>query len=115
MSNNESKSSKCLDTMGHKLYVGDWVSILPPPNTIWIGKVAEVNDGGLSLAIDKNNRGVTPAKVRVILDIALNANPQMPVFPNLVKVPPPDSDDIVDKVIEMGEKKEPPPSGPIKM
>jgi hypothetical protein len=100
--------------MGHKLYVGDWVSILPPPNTIWIGKIADVSDGGLSLSIDRNNKGVTPAKVRVVLDISLNANPQMPIFPNLVKVPPPGSDDMIDKVIEEVEK-QPPPSGPITM
>src|SRR5947208_1375995 len=112
MTNNNDKTSKCLDTMGHKLYPGDWVSILPPSNTIWIGKVAEVSDGGISLSIDKNNRGVTPAKIRVVLDITLNANPQMPVFPSLVKVSPPGSDDIVDKIMEAASE-EPPPSGSI--
>lgn len=114
MTNDNKGPSKCLDTMGHRLTLGDWVSILPPPNTIWIGKIAEINEGGLSLSIDKNNRGVTPARVRVVLDIMLNANPQMPVFPNLVKVPPPGSDEIIDKIIGETEKKSP-PSGPITM
>lgn len=104
------ETSKCLDTMGHKLYPGDWVSILPPPNTIWIGKVAEVSDGGIALSIDKNNRGITPAKIRVILDISLNANPNMPVFPNLVKVPPPGSDEVIEKVLEKTDES---PSSPV--
>ena len=102
--------SKCKDTMGHALHAGDWVSILPPPNTIWIGKIAEVSDGGISLSIDRNNKGVTAAKVRVILDISLNANPQMPIFANLVKVLPPGSDEVVEKIMEETEK-QPPPSG----
>lgn len=106
-----SEKTKCLDTMGHKLSEGDWISILPPPNTIWIGRIAEISEGGVSLSIDKNNRGVTLSKIRVVLDISLNANPQMPVFPNLVKVFSPGSDELENKMTEIAET--PPPSGSV--
>jgi len=95
---------KCKDTMGHSLKKGDWVTVLPPQNTIWIARVEEISEGGLAIAIDKNNKGMTPAKVRVVLDITLNANPQMPVFPNLLKTLPPGSDDILDKIMAEIEK-----------
>lgn len=106
--------NKCKDCMGHPLNVKDWVSILPPPNTIWIGRIEEVNDGGISLSIDRNSKGVTPAKIKVILDITLNANPQMPIFANLVKVSPPGSDELEEKIMEAVDN-EPPPSGPLTM
>src|SRR6266403_1623241 len=73
----------------------------------------ELTDGGISLSINKNNR-MTPAKVRVVLDITLNANPQLAVFPGLTKTLPPGSDEIIDKIMEEALK-EPPPSGPITM
>jgi len=113
--NNDKPSSKCKDCMGHSLYLGDWVDILPPQNIKWIGKIVEINDGGISLSIDKNNRGMTPAKVRVVLDITLNANPQLAVFPGLTKTLPPGSDEMIDKVMEEIDKSQPPPSGPITM
>jgi len=112
--NNDKPSSKCKDCMGHTLNLGDWVDILPPQNIKWIGKIVEINDGGISLSIDKHNRGVTPAKVRVVLDITMNANPQLAVFPGLTRTFAPGSDEIVDKIIEEVEKT-PPPSGPITM
>jgi len=100
----EKSSSKCRDCMNHILRLGDWVDILPPQNIKWIGKIVEINDGGISLSIDKNNRGMTPAKVRVVLDITMNANPQLAVFPGLTKTLPPGSDDMIDKVMEEAEK-----------
>jgi len=114
MKDEEKSSSKCRDCMNHVLRLGDWVDILPPQNIKWIGKIVEINDGGISLSIDKNNRGMTPAKVRVVLDITMNANPQLAVFPGLTKTLPPGSDQIVDKIMEEALK-EPPPSGPITM
>ena len=97
-------NSKCRDTMGNSLNIGDWVSILPPPNTIWVGRITEVGDGGIDLSINKNQRGVTPSKVRLVLDITLNANPQIPVFPNLVRIVTPQSEAAVDKNLDKVEK-----------
>jgi hypothetical protein len=97
--------SNAKDCMGNTIEVGHWVDILPPPGVKWIGKIVEVVDGGLSLSIDKNQRGVTPTKVRMVLDITLNANPQMPVFPNLIRVVTPQSEELVNKIAEL------PPSG----
>lgn len=103
--------SKCKDCMGHSLEVGDYVDILPPQNMKWIGKVAEVQDGGITLSLDKQ-KGITPAKIRVILDITMNANPAMAVFPGLTKTMPPGSDELVDKIMESADKPPTPGSVP---
>lgn len=100
MTNNDKSSNRCKDTMGNAIHVGDWVSILPPPNTIWVGRITEVSDGGLSLSIDRNQKGVTPSKVRLVLDITLQANPQVPVFPNLVRIVTPMEEAAVEKILE---------------
>src|SRR5882724_7214830 len=97
-------TSKCKDTMGNSLNIGDWVSILPPSNTIWVGRITEATDGGIDLSINKNQRGVTPSKVRLVLDITLNANHQMPVFPNLVRIVTPQGEAAVDKILDKVEK-----------
>jgi hypothetical protein len=106
--------NKCKDCMGHTLKIGDYVDVLPPQNMKWIGRITEASDGGISLSIDKGNRGVTPAIIRVVLDITLQANPQLAVFPGLTKTSPPGSDDVIDKIMEAA-KEEPPPSSPITM
>ena len=100
MTKNSDGTNRCKDTMGNTLHTGDWVSILPPPNTLWVGRITEVSDGGLSLSIDRNQKGVTPAKVRLVLDITLNANPQAPIFPNLVRIVTPMEEAAVEKVLE---------------
>jgi hypothetical protein len=104
-------SSKCRDYMGHVLSLNDWVDVLPPQNMKWIGKIVEISDGGISLSIDRNQKGVTPAKIRLVMDITMNANPNMPVFPGLTRTSPPGSDEIVDKVIEEATKAPPPSDG----
>ena len=96
--------SNARDCMGNTIEVGHWVDILPPPGVKWIAKVAEVSEGGLMLSIDKNQKGVTPAKIRLILDITLNANPQMPVFPNIVRIVTPQSEELVNKITELTPK-----------
>lgn len=106
--------SKCKDTMGNTLEVGQTVTIMPPANTIWVAKITEVHDGGLMLSIDKNNKGMTPAKVRVVLDITLQANPNMPIFPQLARLVTPQGENLVDQIMKEAAK-EPPPSGPITM
>src|SRR6266404_4130452 len=100
MTKNNDGTNRCKDTMGNTLHNGDWVSILPPPNTLWVGRITEVSDGGLSLSIDRNQKGVTPAKVRLVLDITLNANPQVPIFPNLVRIVTPMEEAAAEKVLE---------------
>lgn len=92
--------SKCKDTMGNSLEVGQWVSILPPPNTVWVGKITEVYDGGIALSIDRNQKGVTPAKVRLVMDITLSANPNMPVFPSLVRIVTPQSEETIRELLD---------------
>lgn len=111
MSDNNNNSSKCKDCMGHTLRVGDYVDILPPQNMKWIGKIVECSDGGITLSLDKH-KGVSPAKIRVVLDITLNANPQMPVFPTITRTSPPGSDEIVDEIMKAAE--EAPPSSGLK-
>jgi hypothetical protein len=103
----EKGSSRCRDTMGNTLEKDQWVTVMPPQNTIWIAKIVEISDGGIMLSIDKNQKGVTPAKVRVMLDITLNANPQMPVFPNLCRIVTPQSEEILNKALE-GSSENPP-------
>jgi hypothetical protein len=100
--------SNCKDTMGNTLEVGHWVTIAPPQGLLWIAKVVEVSDGGVMLAIDKKNSGITPAKIRVILDITLNANPQMPVFPTLCRIVNPKSEEVIQRIMEEGRDGSPP-------
>jgi hypothetical protein len=110
MTDNESKStSKCKDTLGNTLEVGQMVTIMPPMGTIWIARITEINDGGIMLSLDKHNKGITPTRVRVVLDITLNANPQMPVFPMLCRVVNPQSEDILNKALEEPPSGETPP------
>lgn len=106
----EKPKSKCIDTLGHRIDEGDWVTIMPQPNTIWVARVKEVSNGGIAIAIDKKqNAGITLARVRVVLDITLSAPPGITVFPNILKTTPPNSDAILDKIMEEVEKNPPPP------
>jgi hypothetical protein len=106
----ERLASKCRDCMGHSLAEGDWVSILPPSNIVWIAKVAEIQEGGVLLTLGKNERGMSPSKVRLVLDITMNANPQMPIFPSIVRVLSPGSEELVEKTMEASDEKPPSPS-----
>ena len=101
--------SRCKDVMGNTLEVGQQVNILPRTDLLWIAKIVEVSDGGVMLSIDKNQKGVTPAKVRLILDVTLQANPAMPVFPNLVRIINPASDSVVKKIMESENNNPPTP------
>jgi hypothetical protein len=100
--------TKCKDCMGHALNLSDWVDLLPPQNVKWIGKIVEISDGGINLSIDRNQKGVTSAKIRIVLDITLNANPNFPVFPGLTKTSPPGSDELIDEIMKEAEKPPPP-------
>ena len=100
--------SNCKDVKGNTLEVGHYVTIVPRMDMLWIGKIIEVSDGGMMIAIDKKNSGVTPAKVRLVLDIILNANPQMPIFSPLVRIVTPEAEDLLNKVMEEPPKKTPP-------
>jgi hypothetical protein len=107
--------SNCKDVKGNTLEVGHWVTIVPRMDLLWIGKVVEVDDGGMSLVVSKGNQALTPAKVRIILDVTLNANPQMPLFTPLVRIVMPESEKIVEKLLADSEKKNPPDGGSIVM
>lgn len=100
--------SNCKDVKGNTLEVGHFVTIVPRMDMLWIAKVVEVSDGGMMLAIDKKNSGITPAKIRLILDITLQANPQMPVFSPIVRIVTPEAEDLLNKVMEEPPSRTPP-------
>jgi hypothetical protein len=104
--------SNCKDAKGNTIEVGHIVTIVPRTDMLWFAKVVEVSDGGMALVIDKNNEGVTPAKVRVILDITLQGNPHLPLFPVICRIVTPQSEDMVNKLTE-DSSQNPPSNGPI--
>ena len=103
--------SSCKDVKGNTLEVGHQVVVLPRTDLLWIAKVVEVSDGGLTHIIDKNNKGMTPAKVRIIIDITMQADSRMPIFVPLCRIVSPESDSLLDKL--MGEPNSTPPRGPV--
>jgi hypothetical protein len=99
---------KCKDTMGHELNEGDWVNLIPKTDMPWIGRVVNVTDDSI-VAINKN-QGPPLAKVRIVFDITLTSDARIAVFPNLVKVFSPGSDELQKKLAELGETPPTPPA-----
>jgi hypothetical protein len=99
--------SKLKDLMGNELNEGDYVSVGIDHSKLllWVAKIGELSEGGLTLAIDKG-RTKAPAKIRLILDITLTANADMPFFPMLAKIVSPGSSDLINKMT--GGSEEPP-------
>jgi len=96
---------KIRDIVGNELKEGDFVSFYPRNTGLWIAKIVEVKEGGVSLSIDKN-KAMTPAQIRIVMDVTLTINPMMPIFHDLVRIAPPGADEIVNKI--MGGSEEPP-------
>jgi hypothetical protein len=96
------KMSEVRDVLGNELKVGDMAILHNDPSKMGlvVARIVEVSSGGISVAVDRNAKGMTPAKVRLVIDMTLTGNPQMPVFPVLCKVVNPASQALLDKVME---------------
>jgi hypothetical protein len=97
--------SEVRDLLGNTLKVGDMAVLHNDPQKMGliVAKIIEVSSGGLSVAVDRNQKGQTPAKVRILIDMTLTGNPQMPIFPVLCKVANPNSEALIDKVMDTVE------------
>lgn len=98
----EDTKSKMLDLRGNHLAVGDMCAFhLEQQKTgILLAKIVEIREGGMVIPMAKGQQGLSPAQVRVILDITLTADPRMPIFPVLVKTVNPQEAENVEKILE---------------
>lgn len=94
------------DIFGNELRKGDKVAFhmhfLQNTANITVAEITEVHEGGLAVSIGGkgNQQGVTPAQVRLIIDVTLTGNPAMPVFPMVAKVVSPGSEALVNRLTD---------------
>lgn len=93
MSGNNDKQTAVKDYLGNTLYVGSLVTL--QLNFPIVGKVVEIQEGGI-----QTTRGMMPTQLRVICDWTIQSAPGQRV-PCLARVVDPNSEAIVQKLIEL--------------
>jgi hypothetical protein len=71
------------DLMGNELHEGDWITLTPRSDVLWIGQVAEIKEPRL-IAANPTQQGGTMFTVRIIMDITMTS--PIPAMANITRI-----------------------------
>lgn len=95
------------DIIGNELKKGDQVAVYLDMNKMGlvIARIEDLREGGVDLSVGKGQRAMTPAQLRLIIDITLTADPNLPVFPVIGRLANPNAQQALEELADA------PPSG----
>lgn len=94
------------DAMGNILEKGHFITLKPPEDQMWIGKITEVKTGEVS----KIQKQIIPGHVRMVFDITMQVPPNSRYIKNILRVCDPKSEEIMRKAVEALDKEPPKPN-----